>query len=166
MKFHNKNNQLWAGSQQFFSTKSFGAIVGAGAIAFASVPVLAQNAPAGSDGPAGINIELNSAVDTDIACRISLMATNHGASNVTAFTLEAVLFRQSGEVDRLTLFDLGDLPIERPRVRQFDLGGVACADLSQILINGVATCEGDDLTPETCGRTLTVGSRIEVGLIG
>lgn len=166
MKFSNKNNKPWVGFQRIFSTKSFGAMFGAGAIAFASVPVFAQNAPAGSDGPAGINIELNSAVDADGACRISLMATNQQATDVTDFAVEAVLFRQSGEVDRLTLFNLGELPAERPRVRQFDLGGVECADLSQILINGVSTCEGTDLTPEICGGNLTLGSRIELGLIG
>ena len=156
----------WVGAQPNFMTKSFSAFAMAAVVAFAAIPANAQNVPAGSSEPAGVLIELNGAAEVDGACRISLMATNNTAADIHDMTLETVLFRQSGEVDRLTLFNLETLPLGRPRVRQFDIAGLACSDLSQILINGVSTCEGDGMTPALCSDWLSLTSRIDLGLIG
>ena len=156
----------WVGAQPNFMTKSFSAFVTAAVVAFAASSANAQNVPAGSLESAGVLIELNGAAEVEGACRISLMATNNGTADINDMTLETVLFRQSGEVDRLTLFNLEMLPVGRPRVRQFDIAGVACTDLSQILINGVATCEGEGLSPALCSDWLSLTSRIDLGLIG
>ncbi len=64
----------------------------------------------------------------------------------------------------LSLFDFQSLPKGKPRVRQFDLAGTKCEGLRQILINGVARCDGAD--PATCQSALQLGSRTKQEVLG
>ena len=113
-----------------------------------------------------ISIELNSVETHEAGCRITFMAKNGLPGDAKSLVLETVLFTRAGEVERMTLFDMGALPAGRPRVRQFDVGSLDCADLGRVLINEVATCEGDGLDPDTCLDVLRFKSRLEVELLG
>jgi len=121
--------------------------------------------PAAVPSPVGVAIELNAVQDQAGACRLSFMAQNKAQIAIETAVYEAVLFDQAGEVMLLTLFDFRELPAGRPRVRQFDLAGVACADLGRVLINGASQCQsrGDG---DLCEAGLGLSSRTEVELLG
>ena len=114
----------------------------------------------------GISIELNTLVDTNGACQATFVMTNRHAADIEQAVFETVLFNTAGTVNRLTLFDFGTLPAGRPRVRQFLIPDLACADLGQVLINGVNTCVAPGLDPMACATGLSVTSRVSVELIG
>lgn len=95
-----------------------------------------------------LSVELNTLTQLEGACRLTFYAGNTLGSDIDALSLEAVIFTTEGEVERLTLFDLGTLPEGRPRVRQFDLPGLPCDEVGQVLVNGLAACEGEGLRPE------------------
>lgn len=126
---------------------------------------LAQGAPDTTATP-GLVIALNDATDVNGACRISLVVENRLGADLSQAVFETVLFDTSGAVARLTLFDMRDLPAARPRVRQFLIDGVGCADIGQILINGAHTCKGNGVGDGACMGNLTLTSRTEIELLG
>ncbi|MEO0637584.1 MAG: hypothetical protein AAFY73_13155 [Pseudomonadota bacterium] len=122
---------------------------------------LVSGAAAQEDGAARLSLELNSAETVQNSCRLTFVAENTLPSDLSSVVFETVLFTQEGAVERLTLFDLQDLPLGRPRVRQFEVQGITCDGLGRILINGVNTCTGVDLDPGACLDALSLSSRLE-----
>jgi hypothetical protein len=102
----------------------------------------------------GITLELNGVETRDDACR--MVFTAQSTSGVEGLIVETAIFTTSGAVLMLTLFDFVDLPAGSLRVRQFDVAGQTCADVSRVLFNGVDSCEGAD-----CATALSVGSKVD-----
>ncbi|KPQ16970.1 MAG: hypothetical protein HLUCCO18_06050 [Rhodobacteraceae bacterium HLUCCO18] len=123
----------------------------------AASPALAE-----SDAAPRLSLELNRLDALDGACRLTFMAENTLGADLEALALETVLIATDGQVERLTLFEFGTLPNGVPRVRQFDVPGLACEGLGRVLINGVSECNG----AEACGAALSLSSRTDVELIG
>lgn len=118
-------------------------------------PVVAQDS-----ATAGLGIALNRLDDQGGACRLTFVADNAFAP-LDALVLETVMFDRAGQVAALSLFDFGALPQDRRRVRQFDVAGLDCADLAQVLINGVASCAGGTAEAATCAAALTARSDLD-----
>lgn len=125
-------------------------------------PALSQ----AEDKPLHLELELNALETVDTGCRLTFLAINQQEADLDKLVFETVLFTTEGQVDRLTLFDFGALPLSRPRVRQFNLQGLACDSLGQILINGAQSCEGEGIAPGACVDRLKLGSRTAADLIG
>jgi len=125
-----------------------------------ATPIIAQDAVAEPK----LIVELNTAQTTDTACRLSFMVTNEHPDPVEAAVFETVLFNADGNVNQLTLFDFGTLPSNRPRIRQFDVTGIACDGLGRLLINGAVTCEAS--APDLCVETLELKSRTDIEVLG
>lgn len=119
----------------------------------AATPAWSQTLDAGA-----LTVELNTTQASDNACTLSFMVTNETGAAIDKAVFETVLFGPSGAVQSMTLFDFGTLPEKRPRVRQFAVPNLACADLSRILFNGANTCTATD--PNICDSTLTPVSRV------
>ena len=126
------------------------------AVAGPVTQVLAQEA-----GPA-LGLQLNRVDQIEGACRLTFLAENALGADVGALSLETVLLDTDGIVERLTIFDFGALPDGIPRVRQFDVPGLACADLARVLVNAVADCDA----PVTCEGRLDYSTLTEVEVIG
>ena len=143
---------------------SFRRLALAGILAGAApVMALAQSA---KDAPSLLFLELNSVQDVSGACRLTFMARNETGSAIDQAVFETVIFDTSGGVVSLSLFDFRDLPVDRPRVRQFDVPGMTCDTVGQALINGANTCIVDGADSEVCHKALSLGSRIAVDLLG
>lgn len=106
-----------------------------------------------------ISVELNSTQQLDDACQLTFLLKNSLEQTVSSLVFETVLLTKEGEVDRLTLFDMRDIPAGTPRVRQFNVPQLQCEALGQVLINGLSTCEG--LEPTECAGSISYSSRIE-----
>jgi len=128
---------------------------------------LATGAAAQDTGAgAAVRIELNAVKATEGSCTLSFLVTNGHASPIDKAVYETVLFDSAGQVERLTLFDFGTLPAARPRVRQFLVPGLDCAQLGRVLINGAETCTGEGLPPRACTDGLELRSRTDVEILG
>ncbi|OZB18163.1 MAG: hypothetical protein B7X55_05305 [Rhodobacterales bacterium 34-62-10] len=132
------------------------------------IAAVLTGAPLHAEAPL-LTLELNAVAEQDSGCRITFVATNALAADISALVVEAVIFTPDGLVDRLALLDFQSLPQSRPRVRQFDLPGLTCDRIGQVLINAVGTCAGTGtgpgtgtgLDPAACAAAMTVYSRIE-----
>lgn len=138
------------------------ALVGA-SLALA-VPVAAQDTEATAPGLA---LTLNTLQPTEAGgCRLTFVIRNGLGSDIESLVTEAVLFDAGGRVATLTLFDFGSLPEGRPRVRQFDLAGLGCDGIGEVLVNGIGTCEGAGLTPAACLDGLRLSSETDIEVSG
>lgn len=113
-----------------------------------------------------LDIELNSATQTDQGCQLSFVLINGHAQDIENAVFEAVLFDTTGAVKLLTLFDMGELPASRPRVRQFILPQTECAELGQLLFNGTKSCTAKALGETACMDGLNLHSRIDIKVLG
>ena len=94
------------------------------------------------------------------------MVRNELPATLEKFVLETVLFDVDGRVATMTLFDFGRLPTMRPRVRQFDMADLGCDSIGEVLVNGIGTCEGEGLAPETCLEGLRLSTRTDIEVTG
>lgn len=117
--------------------------------------------------PAGLSIELNAATTAESGgCTMSFLIENGHDAEITKAVFETVLFDTDGQVERLTLFDFGELPEGRPRVRQFTIPGKACDGFGRILFNGANTCEAGELGDGACTTGLILDSRTDIEVLG
>ncbi|WP_371156888.1 hypothetical protein [Jannaschia sp. 2305UL9-9] len=123
-----------------------------------AAPAVAQDAPT-------LSVELNGTETLAGACRLTFVVANGAEAAQDSAVFETVLFTTDGTVDRLTLFDFGSLPSKRSRVRQFDVDGLACEDLGQVLFNGAARCDGA-MDTAACEAGLIPSSRTEIEVVG
>ena len=128
-----------------------------------SCGALAQSAEAPA---AEISLELNALGDVSGACRLTFLVTNQSGTSIDEAIFETVIFDNEGSVVTLSLFDFRDLPLDRPRVRQFDLPGMSCTSVGRALINGASSCVINGSQSDVCQSTLTLSSRVEVELLG
>ncbi|MEO0751337.1 MAG: hypothetical protein AAFY25_06005 [Pseudomonadota bacterium] len=133
------------------------------ALACALAPVAASAEDA---APKTVSIELNTIKPGDTSCALTFMIQNGHDVDIEKAVYETVLFNSAGQVDRLTLFDFGTLPAGRPRVRQFSVPGMTCANLGRILINGAHTCNAAGLADGACDTDLNLSTRTEIEVIG
>jgi len=132
----------------------------------AALALLSPEATAADAESPKLTLELNALEEADGGCLLSFVAQNENAADIDAAVFETVLFNRQGQVSRLTLFDFGALPAGRPRVRQFVVPDLACADLGRVLINGASTCEAGELGASACSDGLSFSSRTDVEILG
>ncbi|MBV1894827.1 MAG: hypothetical protein KUG70_00115 [Rhodobacteraceae bacterium] len=125
--------------------------------------VLAQST---KDTTSRLFLELNAVQDVGGACRLTFLARNGTGQTIDKAVFETVIFDKSGSVVSLSLFDFRDLPADRPRVRQFELPEMACGTVGQALINGANSCLVDGTESGICDEALSLGSRLDVELLG
>lgn len=126
------------------------------ALALAGVPhASAQDSPVEPH----IMLELNRAEDAAEACRLTFVASNGLDRVIDELTLEIVLFAADGLVDRITAFSFGAMAAGKTVVRQFAVPDARCEGLGRVLVNGVAACQADGLSPATCQTLLRTKAR-------
>lgn len=117
------------------------------------------------EASAAITIELNAAAQLDDACRVSFVLVNGLETRVEDLALEIVVFDHAETVRQLMTLSAGAMPPGKTVVRQFDFPGMACTDISRILLNGFAACAGDRLDPVSCLDQVRPSSRIDIAFL-
>tara|TARA_Y100000588_G_scaffold313358_1_gene340449 strand:- start:216 stop:662 length:447 start_codon:yes stop_codon:yes gene_type:complete len=113
-----------------------------------------------------LKVELNAADTTEANCKLTFLITNELSAPLDKAVYETVLFDREGTVNRLTLFDFGELPVGRPRVRQFVVPQITCENLGRILFNGAQSCDGAGIEAGTCESALAPATRTEIEVLG
>ena len=130
--------------------------------AMAPVAALAQDA-----APAkGLEIELNALAASQKGCLFTFVAGNGLGANVSKVSFEFVIFNDKGTVERLALLDFRDLPAGKSKVRQFDVPGIKCEAVKNLLINDAPVCEGEGLEKSRCMDGIVTRSKAAAGLEG
>lgn len=114
----------------------------------------------------GLDIELNALAASQKGCLFTLVAGNGFAQDVSKVSFEFVIFNDKGTVERLALLDFRELPAGKSKVRQFDVPGVKCETVKNLLINDAPVCEGEGLEKGSCMDGIVTRSKASAGLEG
>lgn len=138
------------------------------ALSLAIAQGAAAQTPAATPASASpaLKVELNAADTTEANCKLTFLITNELSAPLDKAVYETVLFDREGTVNRLTLFDFGELPVGRPRVRQFVVPQITCENLGRILFNGAQSCDGAGIEAGTCESALAPATRTEIEVLG
>lgn len=129
----------------------------------AAAPVWAQQAtPAPS--AAKLNVELNALAPSQKGCMMTFVAENDMAVAINKISFELAFFNEKNTVDKVTVLDFRDLPVGKKRVRQFDMPGVKCENVTRVIINDTPVCDGP--APGECKAGLVTKSQIAVPFEG
>ena len=107
-------------------------------------------------------IELNAAQAVEKGCRVSFLIRNGMETEIGAAVFEVAVIGKDGLVSGLIRLDFGCLPVNKSRVRQFDLAGKGCGDVGRLLLNDVTECSGEGLTADVCLDALSVSARGDI----
>ncbi|WLR91561.1 hypothetical protein [Shinella zoogloeoides] len=114
----------------------------------------------------GLDVELNALAGSQKGCLFTFVAQNGFAQNVSKVSFEFVIFNDKGTVERLALLDFRDLPAGKSKVRQFDVPGIKCESVKNLLINDAPVCEGEGLEKGRCMDGIVTRSKATAGLEG
>jgi hypothetical protein len=102
-----------------------------GACLLASSAALAEGA---------LEVELNKLEPVENACRAYLVFRNGTDIAYTSLRLDLVLFGKDGVIARRLALEAAPLAPGKTTVKLFDVQGVACGDIGQVLLNDVTAC--------------------------
>jgi hypothetical protein len=136
------------------------------ALAAMTASAAAQSAPPGAaaapDAEKALSLQLNALSPVAGACRVSFVAQNEMGSAIADAAFEVAFFGKDGVLAKLVSLDFKALPVGKTKVVQFDVDGLACDGVTRVLVNDVATCDGDGLDPATCLAALTTSTLQDV----
>lgn len=113
--------------------------------------------------PPSLRIELNRLEPREGGnCRVWFVLSNRDAEPLDPLRLDLVLFARDGVVARRVAVDVGPLPAGRTQARIFDLAGLACGGIGQVLLNDVLACGGaEPAQRNACLDRMSLASRVE-----
>ncbi|RLQ88251.1 hypothetical protein [Notoacmeibacter ruber] len=128
-----------------------------------SAGAIAQEAKPATAEQKSLTLELNSvSSQANNSCRMTFVAHNGIEADLESAGFEVVLFDKKGLVNRMTVFDFGALPNGKTLVKRFDLPETDCADLSRVLVNGVARCEGAGIDSKNCANAIATRNKTDL----
>lgn len=116
--------------------------------------------------PKGLDVELNALANSQKGCLFTFVAANRLAESISKVSFEFVIFNDKGTVERLALLDFRDLPAGKSKVRQFDVPGIKCETVKNLMINDAPVCDGDGLAKGRCMDGIVTRSKAAAGLEG
>lgn len=122
----------------------------------------AKAAPAAPKAP--ISVELNKLETLDTGCRAYVVVTNTTDAAYATLKLDLVMFKPDGVIGRRFAVDLAPLRKDKRSVKLFDLSGIGCDDVGNLLINDVLECRNDEGPVEDCLSRLSVTSLTKASL--
>ena len=114
----------------------------------------------------GLDVELNALATSQKGCLFTFVAGNGLAQDLSKVSFEFVIFNDKGTVERLALLDFRDLPSGKAKVRQFDVPGIKCEAVKNLLINDAPVCDGEGLANGACMDGIVTRSKAAAGLEG
>lgn len=104
---------------------------------------LSFQANAAESGTSGLQIELNKLEPVGEACRVYMVFQNETAQNLEELRLDLVLFGKDGVISKRLSVNAAPLDAGRKVVKTFDLAGIDCGGVGEVLLNDVTTCPRD-----------------------
>ena len=110
-------------------------------------------------------IELNKLEQRDNdACRAYMVFQNKLGEAISALRLDLILFRTDGIIETRLALDAGRMPDQKTVVKLFDIPGLSCTDIGQMLLNSVLQCETATGARDDCISLVETSSRAEASL--
>lgn len=128
------------------------------AAALASAPAKAQ------DGK--LTVELNKFEPAEgSGCRAFFLFRNASGKAFEGFEMSLAIMDQDGVIDRLLNIDAAPLPVARTTLKLFEIPGIGCGDISEILLHAIETCKPQNEENTDCFPLVDLASRTSAQLV-
>jgi hypothetical protein len=136
--------------------------IGAGVAAWAA-PAAAQDA--GGGGSDEVAVELNKLEPWAGGCRSYFLLRNASEDLFTGFELSIALMDRDGVVERLLTVDAAPVPARRTTLKVFELEGLDCDAVGEVIVYDMPACEIGGAPAEGCFARLALSSRAGAPLV-
>lgn len=134
----------------------------AAALALPAGPLVAQDAPA--SGRLGIEINKFEEIEGG-GCRAFFLFRNDTPTSFEGFEMSLAIFDKAGVIDRLLSVDAAPLPVARTTLKLFEIPGLACANISQVLMHDVPVCKPQNAEATDCYPLIDLSSKTAAPLV-
>lgn len=125
--------------------------------ALATLALVALPVAAGAEG---LSVELNKLETGEGGvCRAFFLIRNGTDRTFEEAELSLAVLDGDGVIDQLLTLDLAPLPVGRTVLKLFEVPGIDCADISELLVHDVPACRAANAEPEDCFAILSLSSR-------
>lgn len=128
---------------------------------------LAIQAPIGAAAQDNmLTVELNKFEASDSGgCRAFFLFRNHSGKAFEGFEMSLAILDGDGVIDRLLNIDAAPLPVARTTLKLFEIPGIACTDISEILLHAIETCKPQNEANTDCFPMVSLVSRTPAPLV-
>lgn len=133
-------------------------------LALAAVALFVAGAAAAE--PGRLTVELNKVEEIDTGdCRAFFLFRNDTAMSFEGFEMSLAILNSNGVIDRLLSVDAAPLPVARTTLKLFEIPGVQCSDISEILLHELTSCKPQNADEMDCFAILDLTSRASAQLV-
>ncbi|MGD9862059.1 MAG: hypothetical protein AB7S99_02485 [Pseudodonghicola sp.] len=116
--------------------------------------------------PGRLTVELNKTEEIDGGgCRAFFLFRNDTGNSFEGFEMSLAILDSRGVIDRLLSIDAAPLPVARTTLKLFEIPGLACADISEILLHEMTACRPQNEVETDCFAFLDLGSKAAAALV-
>lgn len=113
----------------------------------------------------GVTVELNKLEQVDNACRAYLVTQNLTDTHFDSLQLDIVMFDNDGIVAKRLAVEIAPMAPGKTSLKVFDIAGLPCDKIGQLLLNDVIQCRDDKGVRTDCLSLVRVSSRDKVAFI-
>ncbi len=122
--------------------------------------MLAGHAPA-ARAAGGISLELNKLETNEGYCRAYFLFSNTDDKRYEDVKFDIAIFDKDGIVLKRLAISAGTLRVGKRTLKLFDIDGLACGDIGEVLVNDMLSCQAGGKPVADCIDLVTVSSRAE-----
>ena len=107
-----------------------------------------------------LTVELNKLEDGEGgACRAFFLFRNDTGATFAGFEMSLAVLDGGGVIDQLLSVDAAPLPVARTTLKLFEIPGIACGDISEVLLHDMPQCRPENADPLDCFAIMDLVSR-------
>lgn len=115
--------------------------------------------PAAAD-EAKLTVELNKFESSESGgCRAFFLFRNDSGKAFEGFEMSLAILDGEGVIDRLLNVDAAPLPVARTTLKLFEIPGLACDDISEVLLHAIEVCKPQNEENTDCFPLVELVSR-------
>lgn len=113
-----------------------------------------------------LGVELNKMEEADGGgCRVFFLFRNGTGETFERFEMSLAVFDTRGVIDRLLTIDASPLPPARTTLKLFEVPGLACAAVSEVLLHEIPVCRVANRPEADCFAVIDLGSKAPAPLV-
>ncbi|WP_255731531.1 hypothetical protein [Phaeobacter sp. B1627] len=125
---------------------------------FFALPVLA------AEGRLGVELNKTEEIEGG-GCRAFFLFRNESGKSFSGFEMSLAVLDGQGVIDRLLSIDAAPLPISRTTLKLFEIPELSCANISEILLHDMTSCQPQNEDEIDCYAILDLSSRAAARLV-
>ena len=113
-----------------------------------------------------LKVELNKVEEIEGGgCRAFFLFRNQTEKSFAGFEMSLAILDGQGVIDRLLSIDAAPLPVQRTTLKLFEIPEISCANISEILLHDVTSCQPQNEDQMDCFPILDLGSKTSAQLV-